>query len=623
MKRIQLMFFFAVGLFQLNAQTINVNFSINTNLNRKNISPYIYGACNGGYDSATFVRQGGNRMTGYNWENNASNAGADYFHQSDNYLTWIMGINAPQDTVPAIVMTAFHDSALAHHAMSAVTLPMAGYVAKDKSMTSVSLAETAPSARWLQVVNKKPTPFSLSPNQTDNVIYVDECMNYLIHHYGLSSGSTGIKSYLLDNESALWNSTHPRIHPLQPTIAEHTTKSVALAKTIKDMDSNAKIFGPESYGFAEYTQYQNASDWPNYSAIYPMYVSVFLDSMKKASDLYGKRLLDVFSVHWYPDVNAGSIYSNDTSLVIAKERMQVPRTLWDSAYVSDSWIGQWFSANLPILPYLKSQVNTYYPGTAMGITEYDYGAEEHISGGLAQVDALGAFGKTGIAYASKWGTIGTFPRLAYQLFRDDNGVDERYGSTGIYAESNNHFNSSIYSSLTDTINQQVHIIVTNKNYDSIIHGVFNITSSIQYDSIQLVSFHRNSSSLTHQTIASSAISGNQLTYNLQPLSAYHFILSKKGSGPGNITSYSNETNLFSIFPNPANDILHVEWSHSIHNEASIQLCSIDGKVIQTMMLNKHQQSIEFQVMNLPRGNYLIKVHDGNYVYSKQVQIVRK
>lgn len=623
MKRIQLMFFIVVAMFQLKAQTINVNYTINTNLNRKNISPFIYGACNGGYDSATFVRQGGNRMTGYNWENNASNAGADYFHQSDNYLTWIMGINAPQDTIPGIVMTAFHDSALAHHAMSALTLPMAGYVAKDKLGTSVSLAETAPSARWLQVVNKKPSAFSLSPNQSDNVIYVDECMNYLIHQYGLSSTSTGIKSYLLDNESALWISTHPRIHPLQPGIAEHTSKSVALAKTIKDMDSNAKVFGPESYGFAEYTQYQSALDWSNYSASYPMYVSVFLDSMKKASDIYGKRLLDVFSVHWYPDVNVGSIYSSDTSLVISKERMQVPRTLWDSTYVSDSWIGQWFSANLPILPYLKSQVNTYYPGTAMGITEYDYGAEEHISGGLAQVDALGAFGKTGIGYASKWGTIGTFPRLAYQLFRDDNGVDERFGATGIYAESNNHFNSSIYCSLTDTINQQLHIIVTNKNYDSTLHAVFNITSSIQYDSIQMISFNRTSSSLTHQAIASSALSGNQLTYNLQPLTAYHFILSKKGSGPSSVTTLSNETNLFNIFPNPANDVVHVEWSHLILNDALVQLCSMDGKVIQTILLNKHQQSIEIPVMNLPRGNYLIKMIDDNHVYSKQVQIVNK
>src|SRR5882757_4013852 len=58
---------------------------------QKPISPYIYGANNmqwgkmgSGY---TLVRQGGNRMTAYNWETNASNAGSDYRHQNDGYLS--------------------------------------------------------------------------------------------------------------------------------------------------------------------------------------------------------------------------------------------------------------------------------------------------------------------------------------------------------------------------------------------------------------------------------------------------------------------------------------------------------------------------------------------------------
>ena len=51
------------------------------------ISPYVYGI-NSQKEEGTNVtvrRMGGNRQTGYNWETNASNAGNDYDHQSDEW----------------------------------------------------------------------------------------------------------------------------------------------------------------------------------------------------------------------------------------------------------------------------------------------------------------------------------------------------------------------------------------------------------------------------------------------------------------------------------------------------------------------------------------------------------
>ncbi|MBQ1647956.1 MAG: hypothetical protein II047_05785, partial [Bacteroidales bacterium] len=56
---------------------------------RQPVSPYIFGinqyGNQGHYGQVTVfaVRQGGNRMTAYNWENNASSAGADWRHSSD------------------------------------------------------------------------------------------------------------------------------------------------------------------------------------------------------------------------------------------------------------------------------------------------------------------------------------------------------------------------------------------------------------------------------------------------------------------------------------------------------------------------------------------------------------
>src|SRR5690606_20303905 len=60
----------------------SVQFTINSGDEVKAISPWIYGTNFGEVANARFNRSGGNRLTGYNWENNASNAGSDWYHHN-------------------------------------------------------------------------------------------------------------------------------------------------------------------------------------------------------------------------------------------------------------------------------------------------------------------------------------------------------------------------------------------------------------------------------------------------------------------------------------------------------------------------------------------------------------
>ena len=72
-------------------EAYKMNINIDLSAEKKAISPHIYGINQYGNDlskvTATSVRQGGNRMTAYNWENNASNAGSDWKYSSDNNLS--------------------------------------------------------------------------------------------------------------------------------------------------------------------------------------------------------------------------------------------------------------------------------------------------------------------------------------------------------------------------------------------------------------------------------------------------------------------------------------------------------------------------------------------------------
>lgn len=110
-----------------------VSFTVNLSGPRTAISPYIYGtnALLNPADGYTSLRLGGNRLTGYNWETNASNAGADYNNQNDNYLCSPSQANlsAADCLLPGRVVSAYWQRARAAGIpYTLVTLPMAGYV---------------------------------------------------------------------------------------------------------------------------------------------------------------------------------------------------------------------------------------------------------------------------------------------------------------------------------------------------------------------------------------------------------------------------------------------------------------------------------------------------------------
>ncbi|MEN6308218.1 MAG: glycoside hydrolase family 44 protein, partial [Anaerohalosphaeraceae bacterium] len=325
---------------------ISVTYTINTEQDISPISPYIYGY-NFDHVSAqnlTVRRMGGNRLTGYNWENNFSNAGSDWQHSSDEYMSSY--IPSGQRQTPGKVITDFVDANLAAGRASLITLQMAGYVAADKNGT-VTESQAAPSARWKEAVYKKTSPFcspAESPDKTDNTVYMDELVNYLVTRYGPASSATGVRFYALDNEPALWSSTHSRIHPLKPTCVELVNKSLALSSAIKDVDPDAQICGPVLYGFAAFNTFQDAADWNSVKSghSYTWFIDYYLDSMKQASTAQNRRLLDVLDLHWYPEAQGDGSRICDTdppySQANADARMQAPRTLWDQGYYEKSWI---------------------------------------------------------------------------------------------------------------------------------------------------------------------------------------------------------------------------------------------------------------------------------------------
>ena len=88
---------------------------------------------------------------------------------------------------------------------------------------------------------------------------------------------------------------------------------------------------------------------------------------------------------------------------------------------------------------MKNWVNTFYPGTQTGITEYNWGAENHINGATAQADILGIFGREGLDLAARWTTpaSSTPTYKAMKMYRNYDGNKSTFGDTSVAATMSN------------------------------------------------------------------------------------------------------------------------------------------------------------------------------------------
>ena len=496
------------------------------------ISPYVYGVnSQEAQDMGVTVRRmGGNRQTAYNWENNASNAGSDYHHVSDEWPCTVLGYKNCSDPGAQFVDFVTADKKLG--AESLVTIPLVDYVAADKNQ-EVSEADKAPSKRWVRSYAKKTGPYSLTPDLGDGAVYEDEFVNFLVHKLGTAAHG-GIKFYSLDNEPALWPSTHPRIHPDKTTYHEMVTRTEALASAIVDIDPTATILGGVMYGWAEYQSLQDAPDAKEFASKYDTYVDYYLASMKALEQKHHKRLVHVLDVHWYPEAKGTKrITEDDESPKTVDARLQAPRALWDPTYHEKSWIDDALGGkSIRLVPWLKEKIAKEYPGTKLSMTEYDFGAGNHISGGLAQVDVLGALGREGVFLANYWGhgagngELPSYIAAAFKLYRNYDGKGGAFGDTAVTASDADVGKASVYAATDSKHPGTLFVLVVNKDQKARYTGKLSLKGPAAYTRAQAYVLDKTTPKVHAGDKVE--IKDNAIEYALQPLSATLFVCEAGG-----------------------------------------------------------------------------------------------
>jgi hypothetical protein len=223
---------------------------------------------------------------------------------------------------------------------------------------------------------------------------------------------------------------------------EVRAKMVDYALRVKGNDPAALVVGPEEWGWSGYLfsgydqQWGSTHGWSNLPDRVAHggadYLPWLLDQLRQESTVRGQRLLDVFTVHYYPQ---GGEFSDDVSTTMQLRRNRSTRSLWDPTYVDETWIAD----RVQLVPRLKSWVASYYPGTKIGVTEYNWGAEGSMNGATAQADVLGIFGREGLDLAARWTTpAAASPAYdAIKIYRNYDGNRSAFGDTGVAASGPN------------------------------------------------------------------------------------------------------------------------------------------------------------------------------------------
>jgi hypothetical protein len=522
------------------AQNPPVTIAVDASVNRRPIDPNIYGVAHASTAelndlNSPLNRNGGNNTTRYNWQLNADNRGNDWYYESI----------ADSSATPGERGDTFIARTRAANAKAMLTVPTIEWIAKvgpsRTKLASFSVAkygaQTGTDWQWFPdagngvrtngqfVTGNDPN----DANVPSTSLFQQGWVQHLVNRWGTNANG-GLRYYILDNEPSIWHSTHRDVRPTAPTMREIRDKTIDFAQRVKAVDPTALVVGPEEWGWSGYfysgydQQYGSTHGWGslpdranNGGADY---LPWFLDQMRQRHTTSGQRLLDVFTVHYYPQ---GGEFSDDVSSAMQLRRNRSTRSLWDPSYVDETWIND----RVQLVPRLKNWVNVHYPGTAIGITEYNWGAENHINGATAQADIYGIFGREGLDMGARWATpaSSTPTYKAMKMYRNYDGNKSTFGDVSVAATAPNPDTVAAFAAQRSS-DGALTVIVIGKHLSGSTPTTINLANVNHRGTAQVWQL-TSANAITK--LADVTLSGNSIGTTLPPQSITLFVVPSNGT----------------------------------------------------------------------------------------------
>ena len=393
----------------------------------------------------------------------------------------------------------FNSQVIADRAAGArtmATMPVMGWIAKTRTRSgSFSVtkygAQQKTDPYWGTYGNGvRPDGTMITNNDpTDTCMRIDaswdsDWVKYLVRRFG-NAANGGVAIYALDNEPTWWDKMHRDVHPLPFTYDEVTQNGLKVAKAIKAADPTAEVSGPVIDFWLTYFYSKKDLPWlqPNWKGPsegpvdrkahgdLPL-VDYYLRAFKAAQDAdpQHRRFLDYLDLHTYFAANDAMLKPAGTS-DRQKAVLDSTRAFWDPTYTEPQFRdpNNFLKPLAPqMIPRMKNWVAANYPGTRIAISEYNWGAPEHISGAVAQADILGIFGREGLDLGALWGPPNLNQPLmfAFKIFRNYDGAGAEFGDTSLAARSADQSKLSVYAARR-TADHTITVVVINKTFGAL------------------------------------------------------------------------------------------------------------------------------------------------------------
>ena len=624
MKIIYLFFLIASGL-SLSAQ---INVTIDVNLDRKPISPFIYGR-NNNFSSTnpnftlaetdltrlrdagvTFFREnGGNNSTKYNWRRKLSSHPDWYNNVYTN--NWDIAAKTLQLNFP--------------NAQGMWAFGLLGKAAKTNA-ANFNDWEYNQSKWWEGVGQNLAGNGTLKPTGSKALVdgnidlylenwSADSTTGILDHWFGpngIGLNKDKIQYWNMDNEPEIWNGTHDDVMPTQLSAEQFVQKYVEVALKARAKYPDIKLVGPVP---------ANEWQWYNWNGgimhngrNYP-WLEFFIKRIAEIQVTTGKKLLDVMDIHFYPGTN------NPTEIV------QLHRVFFDRNFafpeangvknVSGNW------DNSQNKEYIFGRINDWLAqymganhGVTLGITETGISGENASVTAVWYASTLGEFMKNKVELFSPW----SWKNGMWETLHLMTKFNKKINVSGVSADENK---VSAYPTVNNT-NDSLTVVLVNRSTTT--------AQSVKVDLANFIASGTTAKLFTLKNLPSSetfisdsqnalesntaTILNNSITVSLAPLSVNSIVLAgQAGVFNAPLATEKEAEILIKVFPNPFNGKFTVEWKKEAFEK--IEILGTNGQIFFTQNLKRSDTKVVINE-NLPSGNYIIVLTNPSKKITKKI-----
>jgi hypothetical protein len=609
------------------ASAQDVTITVNTNQDKKAVSPYIYGLNNSFDKSAQFYKDAGVHFSRMNQGNNATKY--NWRKKISSHPDWYNNVYSSDWDQTSKDISANHPDMQVMWAFQ-----LLGRVASSTAHNFNDWGFN--NSNWWQGIHQNlaggGVPNEVNPAgdalvEGDVNLYTQEwpadstveILNHWFGPGGLGLNKDQFRYWSMDNEADVWDGTHDDVMSdgLLPA-AEFMDKFIEVAKKARALFPGIKICGPVTTSEWQWYKWGEESIWIDgkYYSWFEYFIKRCADEEKES----GIRVLDVFDIHHYP-------YARDDN-----DALQNHRVFYDEDYVYPgangvkTINGGWDNSQNKefIFTRIEDWIDQHFGeghGITLALSEWSPGPDEPNLDTVIYATHLGMFANNGVEFFTPW-TWFTGMWESLHLF-------SRYAKEfSVSSISSNENAVSAYTTVNEEVDSAT-IIIVNRDMDSERNVTVNVNNfsapNGSYKTLQLSSLPATETFKSHTQNAlkenSVEVNSNSFTITVPALSTTAVLLQPSSVG---INEIKKDNSRIKIYPNPVVD--HINVRMGLYFEGATQITVFDqhGRKMRVFNVDYDEHSdITIDLPSLPMGYYFLSVQNNHYSSVKGFVVNKK